>query len=94
MPSVRFQRRFYMDGRMYGPGVEDVPQSVVDGNRLPSTAEVLDSKAAAVAAKAKADRATADKNPEIAISQVAKAKSNASSFKSAMKKVAKETQNE
>jgi hypothetical protein len=94
MPSVRFQRRFYMDGRMYGPGVEDVPQSAIDGNRLPSTAEVLNAAASAKAAKAKADREAADKNPQVAISQIAKNKAKPSGFNAAMKAVAKENRNE
>lgn len=92
MPSVRFQRRFYLNGRMYGPGVEEVPQAVIDGKGLPSTAEVLDVKASAEAAKAKADRAAADKNPQVAMSQIVKNKAKPSGFKEAMQKVAKENQ--
>lgn len=87
MPAVRFKKRFYVNGRMFGPGVEqDVPAELIE--KLPSTAEVLEKDEAKKEAAEAKKREAASKDQEIALSQMGKSKSNEKGFAAAMKKAA------
>ena len=90
MPAVRFMKRFYIEGRMFGPGVEEVPAELIE--KLPKSAQTLDKAAASKAAAEKKAREENSKDQEIALSQLGKAKSKPKSFNSAMKRAAEEQQ--
>jgi hypothetical protein len=90
MPAVRFEKRFYIKGRFFGPGVEDVPAELL--KQLPKSAKELKPEQAKKAAEDKAAREAAEKDQEIALSQLGKAKGKPKSFFAAMARAAEQQQ--